>query len=158
RTADLKQGLFEANTPLDLTATVGSLKFKGLTTSSGQFVQQIEIDNIALRSRNQRNQGLYRDGLVQERDRLWKRIHELRNTPAAVPVRQPRHHVEFDTVGSLLRELTSVEAEIKTLDAAQAELKGLEDKAAAGTLAADEQQRLDRDREYLAGVDKGGFA
>ncbi|MDI3560160.1 DUF4157 domain-containing protein [Bradyrhizobium sp. Arg816] len=153
----LTKGLFEPESTMEVTLTVGSVSLKGLTTSGGQYVDRIAVADIALRSRNRHGQRRYRERLAAERDRVNDRIVALREAPKPEGPR-PRHYVEFDTVPSLLRELRSVEQEIKALDDAQAEVAALEAQVAGGQLSRADQQRLDRDRAFLDGAERGGFA
>lgn len=152
----LKQGLMEPMTAQELTATAGNVTLKGLTTSSGQFVQQISLSEIALRTRNTHYGKRYRAELLKQRYVLNRRLVALRAAPK--PTSRPRHYAEFDTAGSLVRELRSVEAEIKALDDAEAEIKALEAKGEGVRLSPADQQRLDRRKAFLAGTDQGGIA
>ena len=152
----MTDGLLTPNTTQEVTATAGDVKLKGVTTSGGQFVQQLSLSEIALRTRNPHYQKRYRAELLKQRLVLTGRLAKTRDAPK--PTSRPRHYVEFDTAGSLARELRSVEAEIKALDDAEAEVKALEAKGEASRLSPADQQRLDRRKAFLAGSDDGGIA
>ena len=158
RIGTLSKGLFEATTPLNLTVTVGNLQLKGLTTSSGQFIGGINLSDLAVRTRTRAGKGRYRAALLEEQERLQRKIPEVRAAETGPAGPRRRHHVTFDTAASLGRELKSVEKELANLEEAEAYLRAFEEKAKAGRQTEAEQHRAERLRNYLAGVDEGGLA
>lgn len=156
-TALLKQGLLAPTTPLNLVATAGEVLLQGMTTSDGQFVAQIKLDDLVLRATAARPAGAsYRKWLGEERARLQARLlasHRPVPAGALLP-----HVAGFESTHSLELQLQSVEHEMQGLSEAEAEASRLAPLVQAGKAGAADTARYKRVQSYLAGVESGGVA
>lgn len=154
----LAKGLLEPSTPLNLTVSASGLKLQGVTTSSGQYVDRIGLDELTIRTRASRGKQQYRAWLQSERTRLDREVERVQGAGADAPVPAPRHWVQFETESSLRRQKLSVEKELQTLNDAEATLETLEAKQKTETLSEAERHKRARLQSYLAGIEEGGLA
>jgi hypothetical protein len=159
RVGELSKGLLTPPTPLNLTVTAGQLLLKGLTTSGGQYIDRIGLNDLVARSRTPRGRWGYRDWLTDERKRLEVQIESVKKQAATKSARpKPRHYVELETEQSLRLQLKSINSEIANLAEAEAEEKQLKGQQQTGKLSTSDEAKLKRVTQYLAGVDAGGVA
>ncbi len=148
----LKQGLLAPTTPQNLTVTAGEVLLLGMTSSSGQYVARIKLNDVALRTTAAPGGAGYRRWLADEKERLQTRL------TAVVAAPKNDKAVGFDTAKSLTLQMHSVENELQSLSDAQADVQRLEPLVQSGKASAADANRLKRVKAYLAGVETGGVA
>lgn len=154
----LVKGLLEPTTPLNLTASVASIAIHGITTSGGQYIDHVDVNELNIRTRTSQGKEQYRAWLATESGRLATQAERLRAQQKGIPDPKPAHWVEFDTEASVLRQKSSIDKELETLANAERDLTALDAKEKTEKLSEAERARQTRLRTYLAGVEGGGFA
>src|SRR6185312_16091274 len=142
---------------LDVTVTSQNLVLKGLTTSGGQYVDDISLGPLNLRTRYARGLDFYIRGLNEEKKRLEGRLAAVQKA-AAEKGPKPKYYLDLDTEPSLKLQLESIERELQYIDEAQAErtrLTGLKDE---GKISPADEHKLWKVSKYLDGLAKGGVA
>jgi Fe-S cluster assembly iron-binding protein IscA len=144
----LAQGLQQPNTPLDVKVMAGQIKVSGLATSSGQFVDEIDLHDLSLRSTQGR--AGYKKWLQQE-------IARLENEGVALGAKTPDpKSVSFPTRRTVEIQLKSVRAELAGIEQAEAERRDLEQRQKTGQISPEDQRKLARLRDYLDHLDDAG--
>jgi hypothetical protein len=154
---ELVKGLFEPESIEDVTMTSQNLVLKGLTTSSGQYVEDIALGPLNLRTRYARSLDFYIRGLKEEKTRLEKRLDAVRKS-AAMTGPRPRYYLDLDTEPSLKLQLESIDRELKYIDEAQAERDRLTELKDKGRISPADEHKLWKVSKYLDGLAKGGTA
>jgi hypothetical protein len=147
-TERLAQGLQQPNTPLGVKVLAGEVKISGLATSGGQFVDEIDLKDLSLRST--RGRAGYKKWLQGEISRLEKESMEL---GAKAP---DAKSVSFQTQRTLEIQLKSVRAELAGIEQAEAERRDLEQCQKTGQISPEDQRKLARLRDYLDHLDEVG--
>jgi len=156
---ELRPGILEPPTALNLTVTAGQLLLKGLTTSGGQHVASIRVDDIALRGEAPKRSQKYLAWLKAEQARLGQRLAAVKQQAAAKSTSpKPRHYLEFETERSLTLQLNSVVKEIANISEAEAEKQRLTNLSTMQALSPADEQKLKRLTSYLSDIDTGGIA
>src|SRR6185312_5859780 len=154
---ELVKGLVQPENILDVTVTSQNLVLKGLTTSGGQYVDDISLGPLNLRTRYARGLDFYIRGLNEEKKRLEGRLAAVQKA-AAEKGPKPKYYLDLDTEPSLKLQLESIERELQYIDEAQAErtrLTGLKDE---GKISPADEHKLWKVSKYLDGLAKGGVA
>jgi hypothetical protein len=153
----LVKGLLEPESIEDVTMTSQNLVLKGLTTSGGQYVEDISLGPLNLRTRYARSLEFYVRGLKEEKIRLEKRLDTVRKTAAKKGPR-PRYYLDLDTEPSLKLQLESVDRELTYIEEAQAERTRLTELKDKGQISPADEHKLWKVSKYLDGLAKGGVA
>ena len=154
---ELVSGLLKPESIQDVTMTSRNLVLKGLTTSSGQFVEDIALGPLNFRTRYARSLEFYIRGLKEERTRLKERLDATRKAAARTGP-SPRYYLDVDTEPSLVLQLESIDRELSYIDEAKSErarLTALQDK---GLISPADEHKLWKVSKYLDGLARGGVA
>ena len=154
---ELVKGLLEPESIMDATVTTQNVVLRGLTTSSGQYIEDIELGPLNLRTRHARGLDFYIRGLKEEKKRLETRLGAVQKA-AAEKGPKPRYYLDLDTEPSLKLQLESIDRELVYIDEAQAERTRLTELKDKGEISPADQHKLWKVSKYLDGLAKGGVA
>jgi Domain of unknown function (DUF4157) len=157
RLGELTQGLFEPANPMAVAVTSQGVRLRGITTSGGQYVDDLTIKDFVVRSRSAASLDQYVEKLKEEKKRLESR-RSLLSTQLPPGKKPPRHYVQLETGPSLSLQIQSIDQELKHIEEAKAEQAALQDKKQKNALSPADEHKLWRATKYLEGLAKGGMA
>ncbi|HKA20519.1 MAG TPA: hypothetical protein VKN18_19700 [Blastocatellia bacterium] len=154
---ELTKGLLEPDPILDVTVTTQNVQLKGMTTSGGQYIEDLSLGPLNLRTRYARSLEFYIRGLKEEKKRLEGRLAAVRKAAAAKGPK-PRYYLDLDTEPSLKLQLESIDRELAYIEEAQAEQTRLTELRDKGEISPADEHKLWKVSKYLDGLAKGGVA
>jgi hypothetical protein len=147
--SEMKENLLEAKKPMGFRFSFGALKLLGVTTSSGQFVESLELKDVVLQGGGDAR--AYRKALLESRARIEERLGSCASRSAAPG---PRTDRIAGRIRALDKQRRGTQAELETLDVNEKEVLRLEalQKQSPGSLTRDDRLRLRRLKMQLSGA------